>query len=160
MYHFSGHCNCIVCKCLSIFQTVGMFCISSMPGPTLPLIYTVYSGKMNGIISVPISVFNNSQQTWIHLDFCKGPVAPVTSQRFWFTFVHNFSLTFSLICSLVLHITAATYPLCFTVYAEFQPHLLFPCVSLPLSSSQFLFSPSAMFCDWQLNLDCNRVNRE
>lgn len=159
---FVSFARIVTYKCLLNFQLVwSILYISSSWVLSLPLKYR--SNKRNGVISVS-SRFHSSQQTWIpdpSFGLSLGPVAPIRPQQLFFFLFTSYAPSFCLISSLFLHITAVTYPLRFTVSLVFQSHFLLPSVSLsPSSLSQFLFSLSAMFCDWQLKLDCNRVNRE
>lgn len=130
------------------------------------LIFTteIWKPKKGIVLSLFPVIFYSSLQTWFpdpSFRLVLGPVASISPKRPPPPCVPLILIHFVSFLPLFLYITAATNPLCFTVSPRISTASSAALrLSIPLSLSHFLFSPSAMFCDWQLKLDCKRVNRE
>lgn len=130
-------------------------------------------GNKKGRVILFSSCFHSSQKLWASdpssgLLLALYPLLVSKGSLFSVSLIHFNFFIFGLILPLFLSLTvnlslSISLFLWYFLILFLCPHVfvpLSPPFPLPLSLSLFLFSPSAMFCDWQLKLDCSRVNRE
>lgn len=135
------------------------FAFPPCPLLSLPLKYGI-------VLSLVPVIFCSSLQTWFpdpSFRLTLGPVASIKRPKDFaipcVSLTHSFPSNF---CPLFFPVTTQRQILCACSHissaSSVAPRLPAP---LPLCLlSHFLFSTSAVFCDWQLKLDCKRVNGE